>query len=194
LFRLSLEVTRRLFRLQRATTNIIHCTCRSAMSTTVFVEPTVARLLSSLFFQFRKVRRFCLRRWVLIGNLARLAEKQDVDCVKFRRFRRQLFHVTLSKILESLRPGMTCPEVVRCFDGHYRRAIYSIGPYIADYPEQALVACIVQGWCPRYGVVFIDSCFLTIYIAVQQSETTLMKGLAVVLVSTPSCLLLASSE
>jgi hypothetical protein len=81
-----------------------------------------------------------------------------MDCVKFRTFRRELFHVTLSKILESLRPGMTCPEVVLCFDGHYRRAIYSIGPYIADYPEQALVACIVQGWCPRYGLVLIDRC------------------------------------
>lgn len=47
---------------------------------------------------------------------------------------------------------MTHPEVVRCFDGHYRRVIYSIGPYIADYPEQALVASIVQGWCPRYAL------------------------------------------
>ncbi|KAF8151393.1 hypothetical protein B0H34DRAFT_664731, partial [Crassisporium funariophilum] len=28
--------------------------------------------------------------------------------------------------------------------------IYGIGPYIADYPEQALLACIVSGWCPRF--------------------------------------------
>ncbi|KAF8259052.1 hypothetical protein EI94DRAFT_1774026 [Lactarius quietus] len=26
----------------------------------------------------------------------------------------------------------------------------NIGPYIADYPEQALLTCIVQGWCPWY--------------------------------------------
>jgi hypothetical protein len=44
---------------------------------------------------------------------------------------------------------MTTPEVVRCPDGHFRRAIYGLGPYIADYPEQALLACIVQGWCPK---------------------------------------------
>ena len=31
---------------------------------------------------------------------------------------------------------MTTPEVVRCPDGHFRHAIYGIGPYIADYPEQ----------------------------------------------------------
>jgi len=44
---------------------------------------------------------------------------------------------------------MTKPDVVRCPDGHFRRAIYGLGPYIADYPEQALLACIVQGWCPK---------------------------------------------
>ena len=44
---------------------------------------------------------------------------------------------------------MTRPEITRCPDGHFRQAIYGIGPYIADYPEQALLACIVQGWCPK---------------------------------------------
>lgn len=47
---------------------------------------------------------------------------------------------------------MTIPEVVRCPDGHFRRAIYGLGPYIADYPEQALLACIVQGWCAKYVI------------------------------------------
>jgi hypothetical protein len=46
---------------------------------------------------------------------------------------------------------MTTPEVVRCPDGHFRRAIYSLGPYIADYPEQVWLAGIVQGWCPKYA-------------------------------------------
>ncbi|EGN94725.1 hypothetical protein SERLA73DRAFT_77467 [Serpula lacrymans var. lacrymans S7.3] len=32
---------------------------------------------------------------------------------------------------------------------HLRHVIYGIGPYIANYPEQALLACIVQGWCSR---------------------------------------------
>ncbi|KAF8808511.1 hypothetical protein BYT27DRAFT_7222876 [Phlegmacium glaucopus] len=49
----------------------------------------------------------------------------------------------------SLKPGMSKPEVVLCPDGHYRRAVYAIGPYIADYPEQVLLACVVQDWCPR---------------------------------------------
>lgn len=45
---------------------------------------------------------------------------------------------------------MTLPEVVLCPDGHYRFIIWELGPYIADYPEQVLLACIVQGWCARY--------------------------------------------
>ncbi|KAE9384731.1 hypothetical protein BT96DRAFT_1095978 [Gymnopus androsaceus JB14] len=41
------------------------------------------------------------------------------------------------------------PKVVRCPDGHYRWAIYGLGPYIADYPEQVLLTAIVQNWCPK---------------------------------------------
>lgn len=52
-------------------------------------------------------------------------------------------------MLESLKAAMTIPEVVRFPDGHFRKVIYGLGPYIADYPEQALLACIVQGWCPK---------------------------------------------
>lgn len=55
----------------------------------------------------------------------------------------------LARIFEPLRPAMTVPEVVRCPDGHFRRAIYTLGPYIADYPEQVWLAGIVQGWCPK---------------------------------------------
>lgn len=54
---------------------------------------------------------------------------------------------------------MTKPEVVRFGDGHYRRVIYGLGPYIADYEEQVLLACIVRSWCPRYIPQFIfDIC------------------------------------
>ena len=45
---------------------------------------------------------------------------------------------------------MTQPEVAKFPDGHFRRMVWGLGPYIADYPEQVLLACIVQGWCARY--------------------------------------------
>ncbi|GBE78451.1 hypothetical protein SCP_0113400 [Sparassis crispa] len=96
------------------------------------------------------VRRAHRNAIVLIGFLAiPKTDRKYADDVKFRKFRRQLFHSSLSRILQSLKPGMTTPEVTRCADGHFRRIIYGLGPYIADYPEQALLACIVQGWCPK---------------------------------------------
>jgi Plavaka transposase len=79
-----------------------------------------------------------------------LANYESHDDVAFRKFRRQLLQSSLVKILESLKPGMTTPEVVRFADDHFRKVVYGLGPYIADYPEQALLACIVQGWCPKY--------------------------------------------
>jgi len=44
---------------------------------------------------------------------------------------------------------MTEPDLIKCADGHYRKAIYGLGPYIADYPEQVLLAGIVSGWCVK---------------------------------------------
>ena len=76
------------------------------------------------------------------------ADRKDAKDARFRKFRRQLFHSSISTILQPLRKGMKTPEVARCPDGHYRRVIYGLGPYIADYPEQVLAACVVQGWCP----------------------------------------------
>jgi hypothetical protein len=47
---------------------------------------------------------------------------------------------------------MSAPVVLRCADGHFRRVIFSLGPFIADYPKQVFAAGIVQGWCPKYVV------------------------------------------
>ncbi|KAI6031143.1 hypothetical protein PISMIDRAFT_57563, partial [Pisolithus microcarpus 441] len=75
-------------------------------------------------------------------------DRDSEDTAEFRKFRRQLFHTTLARILSSLRDGMSKPEVWRCPDGHFRRTAYALAAYIADYPEQVLLSCLVQGWCP----------------------------------------------
>ncbi|KAI0318160.1 hypothetical protein OF83DRAFT_1163587 [Amylostereum chailletii] len=101
----------------------------------------------------------------LITNGARRAHREGISLVvflsipkmdkefqkdsRFRLFRRQLFHSSLNVILQPLRPGMTKPEVMLCADGHYRQIIFGLGPYIADYPEQVLLACVIQNWCPK---------------------------------------------
>ena len=61
-----------------------------------------------------------------------------------------MFHGCLKKILQKLENFITEWDLVRCTDNYFRQVIYGIGPYIADYPEQVLVAGIVNGWCPMY--------------------------------------------
>ena len=78
-----------------------------------------------------------------------LATKEHSSDAGFRKFRWQLFHCSLSMTLDPLKAAMTSPEVVRFGDGYYCRVIYGLGPYITDYEEQALLACIVRGWCAR---------------------------------------------
>ncbi|KAJ7241483.1 hypothetical protein B0H12DRAFT_1236970 [Mycena haematopus] len=68
---------------------------------------------------------------------------------EYQRFCRQMYHASLALVYQPLKPFMETPEVVRCPDGHWRRVIYGIGPYIADYPEQVWLAAIVQNWCPK---------------------------------------------
>ncbi|KAK7684223.1 hypothetical protein QCA50_012547 [Cerrena zonata] len=98
---------------------------------------------------FNNVRRAHRNAVVVVAFLAvPKAEKRHANDPQFRKFRKQLFHSSLARIMRSLRAGMLKPEIMRCPDGHFRRVIFGLGPYIADYPEQALVACIVQGWCP----------------------------------------------
>ena len=67
----------------------------------------------------------------------------------FCKFCRQLMHSSLVKMLKSLQLGMTAPEVIHCADDHFHQAIYSLGSYIGDYPEQVALACVVQNWCPK---------------------------------------------
>ena len=60
---------------------------------------------------------------------------------------------------------MTTPEITRFPDGHFRKVVFGLGLYIADYPEQALLACIVQGWCPKYvlNLVFLKSLLICLH-------------------------------
>lgn len=87
---------------------------------------------------------FCLTK-----SQCEAADREHKDSLEFWQFWSELFHSSLTRILQSLCPGMSRPKIIRYSDGYYRRTIFGLGPYIADYPEQALLACIVQGWCPK---------------------------------------------
>ncbi|KAG1843170.1 hypothetical protein F4604DRAFT_1596946 [Suillus subluteus] len=114
-------------------------------------------LYASIGNVHNNVRRAHRDALVIIGFLAipktnRKDAKEDI----FRNFRRQLFHRSLSTILSSLKPGMTEYEVLRCGDGHFRRVIYGLGPYIADYEEQLVLSCSVKNWCPKCLALRLD--------------------------------------
>lgn|ERR1700761_5164872 len=78
-----------------------------------------------------------------------LASRLDRERIEFQRFCRQLYHKCLELVFEPLRPFMTAPTVVKCPDGNFRRAVFGLGPYIADYPEQVWLAGIVSNWCAK---------------------------------------------
>ena len=80
-----------------------------------------------------------------------LASREVEDDEEFRLFKKQLYHASLAKIFEPLRAGMTTLVVMLCPDGHYRRVIFELGPFIAYYPEQVILAGILQGWWPTYS-------------------------------------------
>ncbi|KAI9455985.1 hypothetical protein HD554DRAFT_2207366 [Boletus coccyginus] len=71
------------------------------------------------------------------------AHKDNAD---FHHFRRQLFHSSLAAVLNPVKQAMVKPRVTRCTNGHFRHIIYGLGPYIANYPEQAClhVSCTAQ--------------------------------------------------
>jgi len=63
---------------------------------------------------------------------------QDIDTGELHAVRAQLCHASLETvILSPLEAGIQRREfdVARCADGHFRRAIYQIGPVIVDSPS-----------------------------------------------------------
>jgi hypothetical protein len=73
--------------------------------------------------------------------------RKDTDTEEFRWFKRDLTHRSLARILLPLHDFTTTPDVIMCPDRYFRRAIYGLGPHIADYPEQVILVWILYGWC-----------------------------------------------
>ena len=158
-FQSFLAATRRLYQLQLGRTSITPSISQLATFGTTYAVPTGTQSPWSPFLPSPKVSPLVPRRacYDLFLTSMSKATRQHANNLEFRKFRRQLFHTSLARILRSLRPGMETPEIIRCGDGHYRKIFYGLGPYIADYPEQALVCCIVQGWCPTYVCIYHSS-------------------------------------
>jgi hypothetical protein len=108
------------------------------------------QLSQSLFLQYLWV----CERLIIALHIQRLkrcnqGDRGSDDSNEFRTFKRQLYHASIGAVLSPLLEGMRAPVVRRCPDGHFRRVIYDLAAFIADYPEQAMLTGIVQGWCPK---------------------------------------------
>ncbi|KAI9452680.1 hypothetical protein BJY52DRAFT_1124162 [Lactarius psammicola] len=82
--------------------------------------------------------------------------KRQRKKTEFQMFCRQLYHSCLELVFAPLKPYMTEAKVMKCPDGRFRRAIFSLGPYIADYPEQVWLTGIVSNWCPKCDALPTD--------------------------------------
>ena len=104
-------------------------------------------------FRFLKVSSFLQYPQTFVDE-NHLASRKHRKKIGYQTFCRQLYHACLAHVFSSLKPSMTTPEVVRCPDGHFRHAVFSLGPYIADYPEQVWLTGIVQHWCGTCVALF----------------------------------------
>ena len=133
--------------LQRARMNTGPFIYPSDTFTIMFDEHTVMELHYWTFLPTQRVSHLFI--YFLLTNWLLLASKEHVDDVLFWKFHHQLVHTPLAKILAPLKVAMEVPEVTQFPGGHFHQAIYSLGPYITNYPKQALLACIVQDWCAK---------------------------------------------
>jgi hypothetical protein len=84
-----------------------------------------------------------------------------IPCPKFSGFkkssqkhaRQQFFHDCMKRIVQPLiEAGKTGVDMV-CADGHVRRVFPILACYIGDAPEQALVTCTQENYCPKCPVL-----------------------------------------
>jgi Plavaka transposase len=113
------EVTRLRFQLLRAIMNIGLSICQLEIYTTTFVMDTRMALYFLGFWPFPKVCILFLHHNTSSNWFIETANKEYSENAKFRKFYRQLFHSSLTTILQPLKPRMTKPEITHFPDSHF---------------------------------------------------------------------------
>ncbi|KAG8709952.1 hypothetical protein FRC08_017839 [Ceratobasidium sp. 394] len=85
----------------------------------------------------------------------------------------QIFHSCLESILEPLKVLSRTGTEVLCADGGVRRVFPILAAYIADYPEQATIACTRESRCPICWVPHAERGNLSVPYPIRDRRRTL---------------------
>ncbi|KAF8597999.1 hypothetical protein BDV93DRAFT_413404, partial [Ceratobasidium sp. AG-I] len=88
------------------------------------------------------------RATILLGYLP-VDEFSDVAHEETRiRLKGQLIHDAMAVLLEPLRKASEDGVEMWCADGRLRRVYPIVAAYVADFPEQILMTCVLKSSCP----------------------------------------------
>ncbi|QRV92599.1 hypothetical protein RhiJN_20617 [Ceratobasidium sp. AG-Ba] len=88
------------------------------------------------------------RATVLLGYLPVDAFEDIADDDEHRRMKAELIHRSMETMLRPLKAASEKGVDMWCADGRLRRVFPMVAAYIADWPEQNLMACTSEGSCP----------------------------------------------
>ncbi|QRV81665.1 hypothetical protein RhiJN_09680 [Ceratobasidium sp. AG-Ba] len=88
------------------------------------------------------------RATVLLGYLPVDAFEDIEDDNERRRMKADLIHRSMETMLRPLQQAAETGIEMWCADGRLRRVYPMVAAYIADWPEQNLMACTSEGSCP----------------------------------------------